>query len=112
MFRGSADAFATDARARDVAERAVARDFDVASPERVRQFFYTPFMHAENLTDQETCIGLIARRLGTGQQSYPFALRHRDVIARFGRFPARNRALGRENSPEEAQFLAAHPAGF
>jgi uncharacterized protein (DUF924 family) len=112
MFRGRADAFATDARARDVAQRAVTRDFDLAVPEGVRQFFYMPFMHAENLGDQETCIRLIESRLGAAHYSHPFALRHRDVIARFGRFPARNRALGRESSLEEANFLAANPAGF
>lgn len=112
MFRGQADSFATDARARDVARDAVARGFDIEAPVPVRSFFYLPFMHSEALADQDRCIALTRERLGEAHFSYPFALKHRAVIARFGRFPARNAALGRATTAEEAAFLSTNPAGF
>jgi uncharacterized protein (DUF924 family) len=112
MFRGQADSFATDQRARGVAERALARGYDLEAPVPVRNFFYLPFMHSEDLADQERSVALARERLGETHFSYPFALNHRAVIERFGRFPARNRALGRATTPEEAAFLQANPAGF
>lgn len=112
MFRGRPEAYATDERARRVVEHAVGNGFDLALlPER-RQFLYMPLMHSERLADQERCVAFIGERLGKEHFSYPFAVRHRDVIARFGRFPARNKALSRETTPEEAEFLAQNPAGF
>lgn len=112
MFRGTAKAFATDALAREVAERAIANGFDLAQPEAVRSFFYLPLMHAEDLERQDLCLTLTRSRLGETHFSYPYAVRHRDVIARFGRFPARNAALGRPTTPEEAAFLRDNPQGF
>jgi len=112
MFRGHADAFATDARARDIAKRAIARDFDLAVPEAHRSFFYLPLMHSESLADQDESVRLTRERLGETHFSMPFARNHREVIQRFGRFPARNKALGRATTPEEAEFLKTHPAGF
>ncbi len=67
-------------------------------------------MHSENLADQDMCIALCRERLAPGNQTLPFALKHREVIARFGRFPARNQALGRKNTPEEAAFLSGPSA--
>jgi uncharacterized protein (DUF924 family) len=112
MFRGKKDAFATDAMARDVAKRAIAHGFDRASPERVRPFFYVPLMHSEHFADQEECVRLTREHLGDTHYSMPYALNHREVIFRFGRFPARNAALGRQTTAEEAEFLKTHPAGF
>jgi uncharacterized protein (DUF924 family) len=112
MFRGRAEAFATDAKAREIADRAVARGFDLRVPEQIRHFFYLPFQHSENLEDQETAVRLTVERLGETHYSYPYALAHRDVIRRFGRFPARNGALGRDTTDAEAAFLATHPGGF
>jgi len=57
-------------------------------------------------------VRLTRERLGESHYSFPYALAHRAAVARFGRFPARNRALGRETTPEEAAFLEANPAGF
>ncbi len=75
-------------------------------------FFYLPFMHSENLADQERSVVLTKERLGESHFSYPYALSHSAAIQRFGRFPARNKALGRATTPEEAAFLEANPAGF
>lgn len=105
MFRGSARAFAADAQAREVAERALARGFDqdVASSER--GFFYLPFMHSEEIADQERCAALYAA--AGDADGLKFARVHADIISRFGRFPHRNAALGRETTADEQAFLAA-----
>lgn len=105
MFRDTADSFATDAQARDVAKRAIDRGFDMQIEPPLREFFYMPFMHSENLADQDRSVSLIRERLGEGSQQYPYALEHRAEIARFGRFISRNEPLGREPTAEEHQFL-------
>ena len=112
MFRGEGQAFSTDAKARFVASLAVEQGYDRAAPSGRRQFFYMPFMHSELLADQDRCIALFRENLPDDKSSLSFALKHRDVIARFGRFPARNKALGRATTAEEAEFLASHPGGF
>lgn len=106
IYRGTAKAFATDARARDIARGALARGYDLAVPHDMRAFFYLPFMHSEAMADQDLCVALIAQRLGTVSLNYPFALGHRREIEQFGRFPGRNQALGRETTRAEAKFLA------
>ncbi len=103
MFRGSARAFATDALARAVADRAIARGFDAATDATMRPFFYLPFMHSEALADQDRCVALYAALADQGQLGY--ALEHRDIIATFGRFPHRNRTLGRDMTAAERKFL-------
>ena len=112
MFRGSANAYATDGLAREAARHAIARGFDLELPVAARHFLYMPLMHSEALADQEDCVRLMRERLGEAHFSYPFAVRHRDSIARFGRFPARNSALGRQDTPEEIEFLRENPIGF
>jgi uncharacterized protein (DUF924 family) len=69
-------------------------------------------MHSEALADQDECVRLTKERLGESHFSMPYARNHCEAIRRFGRFPARNRALGRETTQEEAEFLARNPAGF
>ena len=103
MFRGEARTYATDAAARSVADRALARGFDqqVARPER--QFLYLPFMHSEDRTDQERCVAL-ARGYGD-DEFLRYAEDHADIVRRFGRFPHRNAALDRATSAEEQAFL-------
>ena len=105
MFRGKADAFATDALARGVAERAMARGLDRQVPASERQFFYLPFEHSENLADQERAIALMGT-LGNPDLTR-WAELHADVIRRFGRFPHRNSVLGRASTREEQAFLDA-----
>lgn len=104
LFRDDPRAFAMDAKALGVAERALAQGFDrAARPER-RPFFYMPFMHSENLADQRRSVALFAA-LDGGAQWLDYARRHMRIIERFGRFPHRNEMLGRPNTPEEAAWL-------
>ena len=103
MFRDSARAFATDALARAVASRALARGFDGATDRMMRPLFYLPFMHSEVLADQDRSLRL-HEAFGDADLSR-YALIHRDIVARFGRFPHRNRAIGRDSTPAEQAFL-------
>jgi len=108
MFRGQSRAFATDRLARDAAIVAVQRNWDLRTPEPIRQFFYLPFMHAETVADQDRSVRLfIARMPQTGPGNLLHARAHREVIRRFGRFPYRNAALGRVTTPAEQAFLDA-----
>ncbi|NWG24843.1 MAG: DUF924 family protein [Pseudorhodoplanes sp.] len=103
MFRGTPRAFATDARARAIADRAIAQGFDTAVAPQMRSFFYLPFMHSEKLADQERCVALY--RAAGDQDGLKYADEHADIIRRFGRFPHRNVILGRTSTPEEKAFL-------
>lgn len=104
MFRGTADAFATDALALAVARHALHRGFDREMPQERRNFLYMPFMHSEALDDQEHCVVLF----GPDHEDAKYAVEHRDIVARFGRFPHRNRALGRTSTASELAFLSGH----
>ena len=105
VFRGSAHAFATDGLAREVAHRAVDAGFDRGIAAPMRLFFYMPFEHSEDMVDQDRAVELISAMGDAGYAGY--ANKHRDVIARFGRFPHRNAALGRASTPEERAWLDA-----
>ncbi|APF38039.1 hypothetical protein BOQ54_12450 [Chelatococcus daeguensis] len=104
LFRGTPRAFATDALARTIADRALTKGFDQKVPPELKGFFYLPFMHSENLVDQERCVALY--EAAGDEKGLPHAIEHRDIIARFGRFPHRNPILGRATTEEEAAFLA------
>ncbi|MDA5094608.1 DUF924 domain-containing protein [Aliiroseovarius sp. KMU-50] len=108
MFRGSANAFATDHLARAAAKRAISQGWDKRIPEPHRQFFYLPLMHSENLPDQERCVRLVMTRMeGEAAGSNMLHARvHREVIRRFGRFPYRNDALERTPTEPEVAFEA------
>lgn len=103
LNRGSADAFAADPLAREVAGRAIARGFDEAFDNPERRFLYMPFMHSETLDDQERCLALC--EAAADAEGVKYAIIHRDIIRDFGRFPHRNAVLGRESSTEEQRFL-------
>lgn len=103
MFRGSPRAFATDALALAIAQRAIARGFDKAIGVPERRFIYMPFMHAEDLAHQERCVALCAASDDT--EGVKHAVTHRDIIRDFGRFPHRNTVLGRQTTAEEQEFL-------
>jgi uncharacterized protein (DUF924 family) len=100
-FRGTAHQFATDPLARLFAREAIARDYPAAFEPELRQFLLMPLMHSEDLADQDALLPLCADMPDT----LKFAHIHRDIIARFGRFPHRNAALGRETTAEEQAFL-------
>ena len=107
MFRGEARAFATDARALAAARNAIASGWDRALPEVERTFAYLPFEHSEALADQERALELF-----TGHPNHEWALKHWEIIRRFGRFPHRNAILGRESSAAEIAFLREPGSSF
>ena len=107
MFRGTADAFATDRPALALSKIAVDRNWDLKIDEPARQFFYMPMMHSECISDQERCIRMFMTRMpDSGDSNLLHAKAHRDVIRKFGRFPFRNEALERRTLETEAAFLA------
>jgi uncharacterized protein (DUF924 family) len=110
MFRGAPQAFATDRQALALAKRAIGEGIDERLPPKERAFIYLPFQHAENVTDQARSVGLFTV-LGN-PLNLDYALRHQDVIERFGRFPHRNAILGRESTEEEKDFLTKPGSSF
>jgi uncharacterized protein (DUF924 family) len=102
MYHGQARAFATDELALSIASRAILNGFDSAFDD-MRTFFYLPFMHSENMADQEKAIAFY--RAGNSEDGVKWAELHADIIRRFGRFPHRNPVLGRATTPEEQAFL-------
>jgi uncharacterized protein (DUF924 family) len=113
VHRGSPRAFEADARARQIAAAAIDRGFDRAAPLDRRMFFYLPFQHGETLADQDRSVELFSRwaaehtaeARAAADEDLGYAVHHREVIRRFGRFPHRNAALGRDSTPEELAFL-------
>ncbi len=110
LHRGSADAFAYDARALAITRKAIEEGHDMAIGVEDRSWFYMPFMHSEALDDQERCIALVRDRLPDAQETLKFAILHRDLIAQFGRFPHRNSLFGRESTREEENYLSSDGA--
>ena len=104
MYRDTPAAFAWDGYARKVTKRMVERKTDIHLTQAQRPFAYMPLMHSEVLADQEQCVRLCDARLKDGN-TLKFAEIHRDIIARFGRFPHRNEILSRKMFPEEQAFL-------
>jgi uncharacterized protein (DUF924 family) len=105
IHRNTALAFATDPLARAAARKAVAEGWDMAAPEPERQFFYMPFEHSEDPADQALAVQYLTERLSSDPEMGLHARAHKEVIARFGRFPTRNAALGRTSSAEERAYL-------
>lgn len=106
MYRGHANAFATDPYALAAAQSSVRIGHDMQIQEPERQFFYLPFMHSESLSDQDLCIEYIAKRMPKfGAITILHARVHREIILLFNRFPYRNAALGRVSTPEEQKFI-------
>lgn len=103
-FRGTGHMYATDPLALTFARKAIAAGHDAAVPVDLRMFFYLPFAHSERLEDQDESVRLSE---ALGAETLKHAIGHRDIIARFGRFPHRNPRLGRETTAEEQAFLDA-----
>lgn len=117
LFRDTAEAFAGDARALELATALVASGRDKNLPPIMRWFVFMPFMHSERLIDQERAVALFAGLRREAQDpayegAHDYALRHREIIERFGRFPHRNAALGRASTPAELEFLAQPGSAF
>ncbi|WP_205543939.1 DUF924 family protein [Rubrobacter indicoceani] len=112
MFRGDPETHATDDKALYLAKYAVAEGHDRALPPFQRVFVYMPYMHSEDVEDQESCVRLFEALGENYRYNLKFAVQHRDVVARFGRFPHRNDLLGRESTPEELEFLKEPGSSF
>lgn len=107
LYRDSPHAFATDPLARKAAREALEGGFDKDVEPALRGFMYLPFVHSEDLADQDLSLALHVAMAGDlhDPDQTRWAIVHRDIIVRFGRFPHRNRALGRATTPEEQAFL-------
>ncbi|NOR51063.1 MAG: DUF924 family protein [Gammaproteobacteria bacterium] len=109
MFRGKPLTYATEAQARNIVRAAIDRGFDKTLTDEQKCFLYMPFMHSEDMADQERSIELFDQ---SGlEESIRFAHHHRAIVQRFGRFPHRNKILGRHSTQEEIEYLAS-PEGF
>jgi uncharacterized protein (DUF924 family) len=110
IYRGTPRAFASDPMALTVAKRAIERGFDRTLRPVERLFLYLPFEHAEDMREQDRSISLVTA-LGD-KKTLDYAIRHREIIARFGRFPHRNAILGLASTAEERTFLAEPNSSF
>ena len=111
LYRGDPRAYQGDAAARAVTRRAIEAGFDRELGQAQRLFLYLPLEHSEALADQEDCCRLV-EELTDNPDWADYARQHRDIIARFGRFPHRNTVLGRESTPEEQDFLNRPGSSF
>ncbi len=109
MFRNSRKAFATDAKALELAREAVALGADRKLPARMRHFLYMPYMHSESRSAHRKALWLFIKSMNWNALKYEW--QHKRIIDRFGRYPHRNAVLGRDSTPEELEFLKTH-AGF
>ncbi|MCH8620794.1 DUF924 family protein [Undibacterium sp. TS12] len=120
MYRNTPQAFAFDAAAREFCKAGLASGLDQQLRPIQRVFFYLPLEHSESLADQDRAVALyeaLRTAVSTGQGEtfegfYRFAIKHREVIQRFGRFPHRNSILGRQSTAEELQFLSGPGSSF
>ena len=114
MFRGNARAFAADALALEAARVAVESGYDRGMLPVERLFAYLPFEHSEALADQQRACELTEPLVAYAEtaDAHRYALAHYDIVARFGRFPHRNAALGRDSTPEEIAFLKEPNSSF
>jgi len=120
LHRGTPQAFACDARAREIASGAIDRGLDLRVALERRAFVYLPFEHSELLADQDRSVALFeawaaehpAEQRAAADDTMSYAVRHREIIERFGRFPHRNAVLGRTSTPEEIAFLAEPRSSF
>jgi uncharacterized protein (DUF924 family) len=120
MFRDTPAMYSGDEIARQLTYEVLALGYDKELPRSLRTFAYMPLMHSERLVDQERCIAAfqeLAEELGDGAGeavlgNIDFAIRHRDIIAEFGRFPHRNATLGRPSTAQELEFLKKPGSSF
>ncbi len=103
MFRGDARAFAADAQALSVANHAIASGYHLSVDRKLVDFLFLPLMHSESIIDQHRCVALM--HAFSDPKAFEFAIIHKRIIQRFGRYPHRNQALGRPTTPAEKAFL-------
>lgn len=108
MYRGKKDCFATEARSREVARYALAKHFERQLSDKQKTFLYMPFMHSEEIEDQNRSVELFEKANLTN--NLRFAHHHRDIVKHFGRFPHRNQILGRQSTEAELAYLKSKDA--
>lgn len=108
MFRNKPESFAGEEPSRQVAARAIAKDFDQKLDDEQKAFLYLPYMHSEDLADQDRVLDLFASAGLEGNLKW--AKHHRGIVERFGRFPHRNKILGRKSTSEEVEYLQSDEA--
>jgi uncharacterized protein (DUF924 family) len=109
MFRNQPESFSSEEQSRLVARRAIGNGFDIELDDAYMAFFYLPFMHSESLADQDRSV-MLFETAGL-EANLKWAHSHREIIRRFGRFPHRNKILGRESTAEEIEWLKS-PEGY
>jgi uncharacterized protein (DUF924 family) len=112
LFRGDPRTHATDDKALGISQEAIQNGLDRELPPFQRHFLYMPFMHSEDLEDQQRSVALYRELAEAGPDVTEFAEGHRDIVERFGRFPHRNEILGRASTSEEAEFLEQPGSSF
>lgn len=113
LYRGTTQAFANDARALELARAGIDRGFDRSMHLVGRAFLYMPFQHSEDPDDQKRSVHLFKALIEDSsapfkpfaENSWKYAVLHREIIERFGRFPHRNQLLGRDSTEQEKQYL-------
>ncbi len=108
MFRNQAEGFAGEAPSRQIAARAIEKGFDQSLDGAQKAFMYMPYMHSEDIADQDRVLELFSNA-GLGD-NLKWANHHRDIVSRFGRFPHRNAILDRQSTPEEIAYLQSDDA--
>lgn len=111
IFRDKPEAFDTDRKALLVAKYAISKGYDQILDPVKRGFLYLPFQHSEELREQEHSVELYGKMKDENPTGYQYAVRHKEVIEKFGRFPHRNYILGRESTPEEEDYLGGSKGG-
>lgn len=111
IFRDRPEAFATDRKALLIAKHAISKSFDQLLDPVKRGFLYLPFQHSEDLHEQNRSVELYGAMKEENRTGYEYAVRHQEVIEKFGRFPHRNYILGRESTPEEEEYLGGSKGG-
>jgi uncharacterized protein (DUF924 family) len=109
IFRGSPESFDADSEALEIAKHAIEYKMDQTLNTNQKMFLYIPFMHSEELEDQEESVKLFTT---IGEESLIFAKLHHDIITKFGRFPHRNQILGRKSTTQEIKFLKMPNSSF
>lgn len=120
MFRGGPRSFANDSMAREACHQGIREGIDQDLHVIHRWFFYMPLMHSEQIADQDLCVQIFDRLRRSAPPAfekemngaYEFAVRHRDIVAAYGRFPHRNEILGRQSTPQEVEFLKKPGSSF
>ncbi len=112
IHRDTPEAFASDAQALALAKEGIVKGMDKELEGHEQAFFYMPFMHSEDLADQERSVALFTKLAEAGTWDASWAIKHKKVIDRFGRYPHRNSILGRVSTPEELEYLKDPNAGF